>query len=90
VIVDAFQSEIQSGQYLEKIAMEGDIEAMRLSHDVKRGQLPGLAISIFGLFCGTVLVYLGHDRAGSVTGAGGLASVLAAYFKSDPTTPKAE
>ncbi len=39
-----------------------------------------------GLLLGASLIYSGHDWAGAILGAGGLASVLAAYFKS--STPK--
>ena len=43
IIIDSFEAEYKNRQHIERIAMEGDIEAMRLSHaDVARGQRFGV------------------------------------------------
>ena len=87
-IINAFQAEYKQRHELERIAMDGDIEAMRLQAlRISRGQWLGLTIAIFGLAAGTLLVYRNHDVAGATLGAGGLASVLAAYFRSAPHSP---
>ena len=81
-IVDGFEAEYRHRHEMENVAVQGDIAAMELSHaSQRRGQIFGLVISLIGLLLGSGLIYLNHDWAGSVIGAGGLASVLAAFFK---------
>ena len=81
-IVESFESEYRHRHEMEALALKADISAMELAHaDVKRGQALGFSISIVGLLIGGGLVYLQHDVAGSIIGASGLASVLAAFFK---------
>jgi len=81
-IIESFKAEYRQRHDMEKIAMNGDVEAMRLQNaQVTRGQWLGFVIAIFGLSAGAVLIVLGHDGAGATLGAVGLASVLAAYFR---------
>lgn len=82
-IVAAFEAEYQKRHYLEKLALEADIEAMRLSHaEVRRGQWLGFVISMFGLVSAAVLVFLDHDAAGAALGGMSLAALVTAYLKS--------
>ena len=86
-IVESFESEYRHRHEMEAIEIRADVSAMELAHaDVKRGQLLGFLISIIGILVGGRLVYFQHDVAGSVIGASGLASVLAAFFKGSAAT----
>jgi len=81
-IVESFKCEYRQRHEMETLAMNGDIEAMRRqATEVARGQWLGFAIAIFGLSAGCLLISLNHDFAGATVGAGGLASILAAYFR---------
>ena len=86
-IVESFESEYRHRHEMEVIALKVDVSALELDHsDIKRGQLLGFLISIVGIVVGGVLVYFHHDVAGSVIGASGLASVVAAFFKGSAAT----
>ena len=88
-IITSFKAEYAQRHRMQTISMEGDIEAMRLSHaDAKRGQWLGFMICILGLTGGISLVFLGHDTAGTILGAAGLASVVTAFYMGN-RNPKA-
>ena len=84
-IIVSFEAEYQKRHRLEELALNADIEAMRLDHaDVKRGQWLGFFISMTGLVSAAFLIWSGHDVAGAALGSGSLAALVAAYFRNTP------
>jgi uncharacterized membrane protein len=82
VIVASFEAQYKHRQDIERVSINGDIQAMQLQNrNHARGQWLGFIITMFGLSLGSALVYLGHDWAGGTIAAGGLASVVAAFLR---------
>jgi uncharacterized membrane protein len=81
-IVGAFETEYRHRHHLAEMSMQGDIDAMKLTHrDHRLGQILGFFICIAAMSVGTFLVYNNHDWAGGTIGGLSLASVLAAYYR---------
>lgn len=87
-IVSMAETEGQHRRSQERTALQSEINANRklVEAHIKektRGQFMAFAIAIFALAVGSYVAVQGAPFAGAVIGAGGLASIVTAFLRSD-------